>query len=275
LLAHIFLHPQQRGCCLVVMRATVDGFVGTTDEYVRYLEDTIGTLRAQVPGCSSCTTRSEHESGLSLHAANVTKEPAVNGHILNPRKRGFPLSFIPWTPDSHTAKKQKQNIPHWKTAADCLIRETPTGKEWLRVLKEKGIHNLMANGLAATHLLEGNGSTGASGDPAQQVSAAEASLGRVRKYAQSSHQKETLAIVALTLANFQKLVALSACAVLFEIGGSPSEVLDVVRICIGNRGKEYCVRTLRTAVYMNKLIDTLYDQDWGLRGSELYLLCES
>jgi hypothetical protein len=89
-------------------------------------------------------------------------------------------------------------------------------------------------------------------------------------------QRRSNATVTLLLANFQTFLLLSACAALYYGNLVPSKtaVLDVVRILIGkDAGEVHCVRTLRSAVYMNEIADRLDAHGWKHRGSELILIC--
>ncbi|KAM0714518.1 hypothetical protein Q7P37_009814 [Cladosporium fusiforme] len=98
-------------------------------------------------------------------------------------------------------------------------------------------------------------------------------LGAVRTYAQTTAMRWTLATTALALANFQKFLVLSACAVLLESEVSIAKVWNTVRICLGgNLSDDHCKRSVAAARYLNVLIDTLNIHKWGHRASELLLL---
>ncbi|KAK5150347.1 hypothetical protein LTS14_010186 [Recurvomyces mirabilis] len=80
-------------------------------------------------------------------------------------------------------------------------------------------------------------------------------LSYVRHYAQATATRSMAASIALTLANFQKFLVLSACAVLLEEEEvSPAEVLTVAKLSV------------------NELIDKLNLHGWGYRSSELLLV---
>lgn len=70
----------------------------------------------------------------------------------------------------------------------------------------------------------------------------------LRNYARTTAMRWTLASTALALANFQKFLVISACAVLME-GETPiAEVFDIVRVCVGSDSSDaYCKRTIKAA----------------------------
>ena len=84
------------------------------------------------------------------------------------------------------------------------------------------------------------------------------------------------ASIAVTIANFQRILVLSACAVLRAIATPriPEErILYIVKICLGYVSDDYCIRMLNTAVFINRLVDVLNVHGWDGRADELLLWC--
>lgn len=216
------------------MTERLDGFIGTVEEYISYLEDNLRNARQTL---------------------NV-KETGANGR-----------------------KRKRTGDPHWKECARQLVKRTPASHVWTSSLKEHGIHELLESGDAVARLLDTKFESHLSTrPPTAQTGVIDATddemTAALRTYAHTTSMRLSSASTALALANFQKFLAISACAVLAE-GETPiAKVYDIVRICIGSKTKdEYCKRTLTLAKYMNQLIDILDIHDWGQRAAELLLLC--
>lgn len=180
----------------------------------------------------------------------------------------------------HSAKRKRASEPHWKTCAKRLVAETPKAHSWASSLKEHGIHDIMKNHDAIQCLLDSNF------EPRYSAQVAVSGVGNdhendgpivisLETYARTTAKRWTLASTALALANFQKLLVISACAVLME-GATPiAKIYEIVRICIGKDSTDdHCKRTITTARYLNVLVDTLNIHQWGDRAGELLLLCK-
>lgn len=167
------------------------------------------------------------------------------------------------------------------TCANRLIAQTPKAECWSSSLKEHGIHDIMKSGDAVNCLLDGKSELRFStqvltpeivGDENTNEDYTASSL---RNYARTTAMWWTRASTALALANFQKFLVISACAVLME-GETPiAEVFDIVRLCVGSDSSDaYCKRTITAAKYLNELVDTLNIHEWGHRAGELLLFCK-
>jgi hypothetical protein len=180
----------------------------------------------------------------------------------------------------HIAKRKRTSEPQWKTCAKRLIAETPNAQTWTSSLRENGIHDIMKNGDAIQCLLDSKF------EPRHSAQVTASGAGDIHEsddhiiisletYARTTAMRWTLASTVLALANFQKLLVISACAVLIE-GTTPiAKVYDIVRICIGKDSSDsHCKRIITTARYLNVLIDTLNIHKWGDRAGELLLICK-
>lgn len=218
------------------MTERLDGFIGTIPEYISYLEE-------------------------KLRDARQTLDVEVEETGTNSRKR------------------KRTGDPPWMKCARQLVKRTPASQAWTSSLKEHGIYELLQSGDAVACLLDTKFESHLSTrPPTAQAGAIDETdddmTAALRTYAHTTSTRLSSASTALALANFQKFLAISACAVLAEGETPVAKVYDIVRICSGSKqGDEYCKRTLALAKYMNRLIDTLNIHDWGQRAAELLLLC--
>lgn len=253
------------------MRERIDEFSGSIEEYVRYLEDALLDLRSRFPTVTTSSSAVEADKSIQDQSKHQARE--------NPNKRPLELSFVQWEPTSDEQRPAKTRISNnapWRRLAQTLIQETPFANKWASTLRDNGVHDMMRTGKAVTILL----------GPEQEVDASPARVrlppvedeqrffGRVREYAHAAAQNGLNASAALMLANFQKFLVFCLCSVMRESGVTESDVNDIMRICLGRVTDDYCRRVLRAAVYLNKLVDALYMDGWGLRASELLLLCK-
>ncbi|KAK3048288.1 hypothetical protein LTR09_010281 [Extremus antarcticus] len=255
------------------MQSRVDHFEGTSAEYVSYLEQTIVNLRQQLQVHSSSSAINSVTAFPSSPAATESPERGRSAPIDNSDSYP-PLRIVHFEPEPQQAKKRRCNNPAWMQSAKALIDETPRARNWDNVLMDKGIFDIMTTNGAVTHLLDNSfepNTPKATTTPVEMENGDV--LSYVKNYARATATRVRRASVSLALANFQKFLVLSSCAVLLDSGVPVAGVLDTVRICIGtNATDKYCKRTLRTAKYLNTLIDTLDMNGWGYRASELLLV---
>lgn len=256
------------------MQFRLDEFNGSDLEYVAYLEQTIIQLRQQIQVHSFFAGKNI----VSLPSSPPASETSESGHQApaNSSDSHSPLQIIHFEPKSHQAKRRRCEAPSWMRCAKALIEETPKAQHWDDALMQNGIFDIMTTNGAVTHLLDTSFEPNSSALTTVPVGIEnETVLDYVKAYARATATRARRASVALALANFQKFLVLSSCAVLLDSGVSIAGVFDAVRICTGTDATDnYCKRTLQTAKYLNSLIDTLDMNGWGHRASELLLVCE-
>lgn len=151
----------------------------------------------------------------------------------------------------------------WKNQAESLVLKTPKAIEWNRKIKEANIYTIMVDDNAAAFLLDENRPVSTlcvQQDITQQMQGV---AGRVQQYARSATTRDLNAQIASKVANFQKFLLLSACAVLREEQEIPQNTInDILRISLDDVKNRYCMRMLDTAVYLNRLIDCLNSYGW-------------
>lgn len=265
------------------MASRIDSFTGSSAEYVEYLELTIRHLRVHHQTCTiQAHDLGRPPSGTDIRAdaactpqAAPSAAPAYSSHALEPRHS---FQFISYQPCGEQPKRRKPNGP-WQKFATHLVEKTPKAQNWWFAVKESGIDEAMSTGKIAAFLLDRDCPTPSSSSRAIEVSVSQdggndALLTRLTSYARVAMLRETNATMMMVLANFQKFLVLSSCAVLRASGVSIESVHDIVKVCIGDIGEVYCRRTLRVAIFLNELIDKLDARGWGSRASELFLLCK-
>lgn len=200
-----------------------------------------------------------------------------------------PLQIVierPGTPTTVPSRKrlkpgdpaaQSQTIT-WERAAKSLLEVVPSNQNWRQTLQKRKVYQYVSEGTFLEDLL--GGTTKRLGLPGQIVDAGvlqtPTSMARLQAYAVSAAALECSAEAALGLAHFQQFIVLSACAVLLEVG-EPSQdtVYDIAKICMGtSMSNDHCHKLLRTACFLNTLIDRLNAGRVGKHASELVLVCK-
>lgn len=270
-----FVQQTSRTLC-IHMAERVDGFVGTETEYTSYLERELLAIRQRL--------RLHYDSTCPAQVSAPPREPSLTRLLQWERQalRDTPIE-IPGAPvvnDERVLKRKRTSEPYWMRCANSLIAQTPKAKSWSNALREQGIHGIMTSGNAVACLLDSKfephlSVRGLMQEDGERASEGDCTLDYLKIYAETTAMRWTLASTALALANFQKFLVLSACAVLMEGETSIARILDIVRICIGENSTDtHCKRTVTAAKYLNVLMDTLNIHKWGHRASELPLLCE-
>ena len=235
----------------------IDGFDGDERQYLAYLEAEVKKLRQQpifntIPATGP--PREFHEG--------LRRPEYFEVHQYDP-----------------AAKRIKTTFPAWQRHAEALVKRTPLAIHWWSALRSEGIYDVMCNGSAVAFLLGDESSPPvANGATRQGIAVGDdlALLRHIAQYAQTAVQRRLTASVATRLAYFQAILVLSACVVIRSAArpSVPEEhILDIVKICLGSGSHEYCRRMLKTAVYVNRLIDMLNAHGWDGRAAELLIWC--
>ncbi|KAM0715443.1 hypothetical protein Q7P37_008941 [Cladosporium fusiforme] len=266
------------------MAQRIDGFQGSEAEYRIYLESLVLTLRGS--RCASAQTLPLDDTTTSSEQVSHASHRPNNSSVVPTRKRVKTdgLDVRQWQPNpiqehsnSRAPIRAPKRRPQWQIIADNLIDGTP--KALRKFLEQQGVLTIMRNGEAAAHLLNVNNEEQQCGTqlspPSSTLGLANASktLASIQRYAEISAQYSQRASLASMIANFQKLLVLSACAVVFRTDESLREsILDIVCILQGSSDKQYARRLLRTAVFINRLIDMLSVNGWDDQAAVLILL---
>lgn len=243
----------------------VDDFSGSRDEYIKFLEGIVKSLRRHHQHCEL----------LSAEQSTPTIEPSLEIGGASTRKRHREFEVIQFDsyqgPHNFHLARPTKRLQRWQAAAKVLIENTPKAKDWYQALKEKGIYDIMNSGGVVKFLLDTSYDPSAVTRPTVTETNP---LIRIREYAMATAQRMSAASRALVLANFQKFLVLCACTVLKETGVPEQDVLDIIRLCIGQTTTTHCWRMLKVVVYLNQLIEKLSQNGWGHRAGELLLLCQ-
>lgn len=252
------------------MARRVDGFKGNEQDYVAYLEREIFHLRSQQLSSSSNALSWMRQTEAHLgYSGRLSNSSAPHSNMLALR-----------TAD-HPAKRSKVSIPAWKRRAEALVKKTPLALDWWTSLRAEGIYEVMCNGTAVAYLLGDAQSPPIARGAIQRASMAcddLALLRHVAQHAEAAFRRRLTASVAIRLAHFQQILVLSSCAAIRSIASTSvphEELLEIVKICIGEVSDAYCDRMLDTAVFINRLIDVLNAHGWEGRAAELLLWCKT
>jgi len=274
------------------MRARLYPFAGTDGEYIELLESIVVRFNER----HSSYTGPPTDILPPITSANACSEPPRLPAACSLRKRKRKRSpershFIQWNPvestTGSTEPPESRRNPvesttrsaeppesRWKKVARRLIKATPDATNWKAAIRKANLYGIIGTDNAASYLLDEGGAVSSS----LVVNALEDGsldlLDRVRRYATSTSERKASASTLVKLAVFQQFLLLSACVVLLDTGTIPQDaVMDIVKICIGEKSRTYCQRILNAVKYINCLLDNLNGHGWGHRAAELILLC--
>lgn len=252
------------------MSSRLDGFRGDDAQYIAYLEQLILRYRETDQRPSRISERGTSLVPFTFPTASINGLDEIDPHIAANDHALVPQRRIPEKP---------QEV--WEKKANQLVRLVPRAADWSPHLRSTGIHDAMRSGNAAIFMLELDNQDMI--QPRSMNSGVDLTVERPRQepdlindletYARTALRREGTAYLALALANFQKFLLLSACAVLYDCSFNKERILDVVGICLGKTTHKYCVRGLRAVKYMNQVAYTMDGHGYKNRTSELFLIC--
>lgn len=252
------------------MSNRIDHFPGDDGEYVKYLESTVRSLRAHHLEC--------RVSDRLRDLTGPDASPSFNNFTATDLTIALAPSSIPSSAQSTISheqpKRPKAVVTGWKGKANTLVRATPKADRWRLSIANLGLYEAMRTGEAAMSMLDGSYPLPGLSSPRSSGAEISDLFGRLEAYAHAAVRRNSKASLALMLANFQKFLLLSSCAVLYHAEVSKEKIYQVLRICLGDITERYCVHILRTVKYINQLIDALNAHGWKDRASELYLICQ-
>lgn len=220
------------------MTPRLDHFSGTDVEYICYLEACVLALRNRLgdeepPGRPGDLGAINYEQAQTAYSnverversipecrttGNALVVSAFENQRVSPdtgerrkRAKSGDLEFISFRPQD--VPRKANPVPRWRHPARELIRETPSATQWISRLRETGLYEAMEGDHALAYLLD----TAVTPDMAvNEKKQPNDTLDHVRQYARAAAMRSVKASVALKLANFQKFLVLSACAVLLN-----------------------------------------------------------
>lgn len=279
------------------MSRRVDDFEGTVDEYLAYLENIIVVVREHHDTHHSTCAAAPHARLKATVAYAQGKEiPMYWSSILTCLEAAHvestsehePLQILiekPGGPKAVSSRKRlrpddtaiSSQTVTWERTAQSLLEVVPRHQDWRQTLQKKKVYHYVSEGMFLEDLLGGTTNRlGLQGHTVgSSVLQAPTSVARLQDYAHSAAALRCSAEAALGLAHFQQFIVLSACAVLLDLG-EPSQdtVYDIAKVCMGtSMSNDHCLKLLRTACFLNKLIDRLNAGKVGKHASELVLVC--
>ena len=270
------------------MSSRIDSFEGTQDDYIIFLETEVLKLRV---GSSQLQQQPEPSQQFASSRSHV---PLMNENLpdlpvaattpasLLPANASC-LNIIPWRPSPKGRKPTPEPAAKfWLKRAKTLVNLTPPATKWWRKVQDTGIYAYLYSGEIISCVLdsEARPTTAATFEESgcQESTSVDfpVSLQRIATFAQTAMRRDTSASLELMIARFQQLIVLSACVVLREMRKADlPHILRIVRICCGKDiTDKHCFRVLSTALFVNRLIDSLDAHGWTMRATMLVLLCE-
>ena len=275
----------------------IDGFEGTQEEYVAFLERLVFALRVDgLTASNGCThTGLTQPSDEMLSVVEDIPQPSIAGvaqandeslsstenstENISQASTNVQFRFVQDFVCGPVRQRAKPAFPAWKKFAQQLVRLTPTADEWAQRLTNLEVLENTHNGRILSMLLHGTSEMPAIRETDSAISALlqDESLPtrNVLAYATNAMRNDVSASLMVTLANFQKFLVLSSCAVLHNAGTSKETASMIAKVCLGNVSDDHCWNMIKTAVYLNQMIDVLSVNGWYKRASELVLICMS
>ncbi|KAK3669535.1 hypothetical protein LTR78_010589 [Recurvomyces mirabilis] len=258
---------------------------GAEHNYILQLQEANTVLRRKLArlarrqqrcrcGTSQPSLLEPGERASTLCKSTTAPTPVTSTFTQAPKQHE--LSIVFWSTPP-VPKKPSKDAPRWEERVRTLVSEIPLANTWRKAMEAKGFYNAMSTGEAVAHLLcPQNNALITSKVPAESILVASTGtkssmIEMVRNYASLAMMSFDTASLALSLARFQKFVVLSACVVFIDLKIDKQDVYNIVRICNGRVSDEHCTRLLKTAKYMNVLIDTLATHGFDGRAAELIL----
>lgn len=200
------------------------------------------------------------------------------------------LKIIPFIAD-HPRKKPCHSLPRWKKVADQILEDVPDAKRWiprrqeLRLKTNEDYNRIVAavtgvcgigNTSQRRHRTILPSSNGTSEDNIRVAAAVHQNTklpSLTNSLIRSAKACARLTRTSQVLSSFQELVFVSLCVVL-ECHGIPVDHLDeIMRICISDSEPRNLKRLRCGAIWANRVIFDLGNAGWGIRATELFLLC--
>lgn len=225
-----------------------------------------------------CPPVAGHSGTVTEHNAVLTEKPQASSRSLKRKSSGLCTEFHVEHP---SIKDSSLVTPRWKTRVLELVREIPASNDWRQAMEERGIYKAMSTGEAVAFLL-GPQNLVPMPSPSNMLAApipcsgsniTRSMIDDMRCYAASASLRSDTASLVLSLAGFQKFVALSACVVFNALKMDRKDIFTIVRTSFGEMTEDHCSRMMNTAKYMNILIDKLATYGFDGRAAELVLYC--
>lgn len=289
------------------LESRIDRFEGPDVEYIHYLESHLVDSRSQVYQLRQALQGQHHPASPPDSLARVLEDPpndgsactsrgtsvqthrtaqgstdvnVPDGAVPGPNDECEQLKFIEYDVTKEKLCNQK---PQWRAEMDRMLAGVPVASGW--VDRREGLE-LSDNHLALAMLLRRPWmvtppTDGSCHPQTRSLPRSNGLLHCAETYANATREIQSLAKFATNVALFQELVLVSLCVVLVEKGVGEDQVDPVMKLCWANDKKqekepsEKCLeRNRRGALWANRCIGKLSEGRWGLRSTEIFLLCK-
>ena len=261
----------------------VENFQGTKDDLIKALLVQLEKYESQLQ------LYAVHHSICPITPGGQTLQstPPVqrgDGRVLSPTQATQPsLKFI--INEITTGNRRKRTRPSlkWKGSAQTLVDEVPLGRNWWVKLKDIELDSVSQNQHAISMLCDWKVSSGSTHEGVQKPpydSAAPNSncipglITYARAYGEQLRKWEQSATFAATMASLSRIIFISICVVILKAGVPEAQINAAMSLVSGQDSPVLHQRHRAAVVWLHGLINSLYSVGWGIRASDLLLMCE-
>jgi len=266
----------------------LDQFKGTRSEYVSYLERQLTEARCLVSHLKSmpCPIEPPPSQGSpNLPSDNSPNSPESN--VANTPQDGLAslgasdllakgeLKVIPY--NVAKVKPRKEN-PLWRQELRCFISNIPVASLWLTKREELQMSSENINQQALMVLLSESGDFRLPGDmlsPLCPPPDRDAILRSLSAYARKIKTSRPLAKSIVQLTRFLDVVFVSMCNVALQLGHPITVIHKKMAKGFASQHPNSLDRLLRGAIWANRCISMLFDNEWNHWSAETFLLCKT
>lgn len=291
----------------------IDDFNGSDAAYVEYLERQLqesrrsaSELRAHLHKSFPCPLDSPTRSPANVTAilsASLPENPPLSepvsrpastlgnvqgqlqGHVLTTPVQEKQLRFVEY---DTTRNKAKNENPQWCGEMDTLLGSVPEACCWVIEREKVGIDSTQNRSILAQLLPNGCGSKSESQllhqpsipdctSPSSGLVDADTLVECAVAYGIATRGSQLQATLATKLALFQELIFVSFMVVLVAHGIPTKLINDAMKYCCKAQSEKGLERIRRGGLWANRCIGTLdgmSESGWGLRSTEIFLLCK-
>lgn len=264
----------------------VDDFEGSNKEYVEYLETQVLLARRQLESVRpptppkspvrqsvvspENTSVAEPRTSHECPEAQTTPDGKINGTQFTFVAHAIPQTFV--------KEKASNETPGWHAELNVMLADIPLAALWKERRVRVEMSSSVQNHSVLTTLLGGSLNFNSLADYATHIRSPTSDLEILLKhadvYGHATREAQKLAQFATTIGVFQELIFVSLCVVL-EGSGTPKDSIDsLMRLCFKANERKSLERIRCGARWVNRCIINLSRGDWGVRSTEIFLLCK-
>jgi hypothetical protein len=272
----------------------VDGFNGSDEEYIEYLENQVHLSRHQIhhlqsvirpptPASSPLSASISQSVNLPNNTLVVTLGSNEERFVEQPTSNGE-IKWKEWKFIHAVTKEIAKEIspiqkPHWLVELDAMLADIPYANLWTAKRTENQIsglvqnHSVLATLLGGALVLDNSPDSTVSINNSSPANTLSILHNRANAYGYATRNTQSKAQFTTTVSVFQELIFVSFCVVL-EASGMPNDLVgSLMRWCFAANEQKSLERIRRGARWANRCIAKLCESGWGHRSAEIFLLC--